>query len=52
MDAAIDEYNIKLIEEPIKGKYDAIILAVAHDVFKNLSSKQINDFWKRKSRNL
>jgi|TARA_X000000950_G_scaffold289535_1_gene415074 UDP-N-acetyl-D-galactosamine dehydrogenase len=43
---AMDEYKIKLIEEPIKGKYDAIILAVAHDVFKNLSSKQIKTFGK------
>ena len=46
MDAAIDENNIKLIEEPTKGKYDAIILAVAHDVFKNLSPEQIKTFGK------
>jgi len=45
-DAAMDEYKIKLIEEPIEGKYDAIILAVAHDVFKNLSSQQIKTFGK------
>ena len=44
--AAMDEYKIKLIEEPMEGKYDAIILAVAHDVFKNLSSKQIKAFGK------
>ena len=44
--AAMDEYKIKLIEEPMEGKYDAIILAVAHDVFKNLSSKQIKTFGK------
>ncbi len=42
----MDEYNIKLIEEPMEGKYDAIILAVAHDVFKNLSSEQIKTFGK------
>jgi UDP-N-acetyl-D-galactosamine dehydrogenase len=42
----MDEYKIKLIEEPMEGKYDAIILAVAHDVFKNLSSKQIKTFGK------
>ena len=46
MDAAVDENNIKLIEEPTKGKYDAIILAVAHDVFKNLSPEQIKTFGK------
>ena len=44
--AAMDEYKIKLIEEPVEGKYDAIILAVAHDVFKNLSSEQIKTFGK------
>jgi len=45
-DAAMGEYKIKLIEEPTEGKYDAIILAVAHDVFKNLSSEQIKTFGK------
>ena len=45
-DAAVGEYKIKLIEEPMEGKYDAIILAVAHDVFKNLSSEQIKTFGK------
>ena len=45
-DAAVGEHKIKLIEEPMEGKYDAIILAVAHDVFKNLSSKQIKSFGK------
>ena len=44
--AAMDEYKIKLIEEPVEGKYDAIILAVAHDIFKNLSSVQIKTFGK------
>jgi len=46
IDAAMDEYKIKLIEKPVEGKYDAIILAVAHDVFKNLSSEQIKTFGK------
>ena len=45
-DIAMDEYKIKLIEEPVEGKYDAIILAVAHDIFKNLSSTQIKTFGK------
>jgi UDP-N-acetyl-D-galactosamine dehydrogenase len=30
----------------MNGKFDAIILAVAHDVFKNLSSEQIKTFGK------
>ena len=42
----MDEYKIKLIEEPMEGKYDAIILAVAHDIFKNLTSDQIKTFGK------
>ena len=42
----MDEYKIKLIEEPMEGKYDAIILAVAHDIFKNLTSEQIKTFGK------
>ena len=35
------EYGIKPISNPINGKYDAIILAVAHDDFKVLGVKQI-----------
>ena len=45
-DVALNEYQIKLIKKPIKGRYDAIVLAVAHDIFKDLSSKQINAFGK------
>ena len=45
-DVALNEYQIKLIKKPIKGRYDAIVLAVAHDTFKDLSSKQINAFGK------
>ena len=35
-----------LIDQPIKGKYDAILLAVAHDEFKSLSLNQIKAFSK------
>jgi UDP-N-acetyl-D-galactosamine dehydrogenase len=41
---ALEEYGIKLISYPIKEKYDAIILAVAHDDFKALSLEQIKVF--------
>ena len=41
-----DEYNISLIDEPIKEKYDAIILAVAHDKFKLLSENLIRSYGK------
>jgi len=43
---AINEYGIKPIDIPIEGKYDAIILAVAHNEFKKLSLKQIKTFGK------
>lgn len=41
---AQEEFNIELLNEPEKGKYDAIILAVAHDEFKKLSSEEIRSY--------
>jgi UDP-N-acetyl-D-glucosamine/UDP-N-acetyl-D-galactosamine dehydrogenase len=40
------EYNIKPIDWPEKGKYDAILLAVAHDDFKKLPLDHIRAFGK------
>ncbi|SMM98259.1 UDP-glucose dehydrogenase [uncultured Candidatus Thioglobus sp.] len=45
-DEAMYEYNIKPIDQPKIGKYDAILLAVAHDEFKALSVEQIRAFGK------
>jgi UDP-N-acetyl-D-galactosamine dehydrogenase len=45
-DEAVYEYNIKPIDQPEAGKYDAILLAVAHDEFKALSVEQIKAFGK------
>jgi len=45
-DEAVHEYGIKPIDQPVKGKYDAILLAVAHDEFKALSLEQIKAFGK------
>ena len=45
-DESVHEYGIKPIDQPIKGKYDAILLAVAHDEFKVLSVEQIKAFGK------
>jgi UDP-N-acetyl-D-glucosamine/UDP-N-acetyl-D-galactosamine dehydrogenase len=42
-----NEHKIDLIKQPIKGKYDAIVLTVAHDDFKKLSTKQIRSFGKK-----
>ena len=44
---AIREYNIRPTDEPEKSKYDAILLAVAHDEFKRLSVEQIKAFGKK-----
>jgi UDP-N-acetyl-D-glucosamine/UDP-N-acetyl-D-galactosamine dehydrogenase len=45
-DEAVHEYDIKPIDQPVEGKYDAILLAVAHDEFKELSLEQIKAFGK------
>ena len=41
-----NEYGIALVNEPTHGKYDAIILAVAHDEFKRMTLGQIKEFGK------
>jgi len=46
---ALREYDIHLTAQPIKGHYDAIILAVAHDQFRNIGSAQIRSFSKSNS---
>ncbi|MDA9106537.1 Vi polysaccharide biosynthesis UDP-N-acetylglucosamine C-6 dehydrogenase TviB [Candidatus Pelagibacter sp.] len=43
---AADEYNIKIIDKPMKDKYDAIIIAINHDEFKALTGDQIRAFGK------
>jgi len=45
-DEAVHEYGVKPIDQPVEGKYDAILLAVAHDEFKALSLEQIKAFGK------
>jgi UDP-N-acetyl-D-galactosamine dehydrogenase len=42
----LESYNLKLIEHPMEGKYDAIIFAVAHDKFKKLQSSKIKKLGK------
>jgi len=43
------EYGIGLISEPELEKYDAIILAVSHDQFKQMSIEQIRQYGKANS---
>jgi len=45
-DEAVHEYGIKPIDQPVEGKYDAIILAVAHNEFKEMSVEQIRAYGK------
>ena len=40
------EYNLKPISQPAAGKYDAVIIAVAHDQFKELGEAGIKAFAK------
>ena len=40
------EYNIEPIDKPIKGKYDAIVIAVAHNEFRLLTLEQIRSYGK------
>jgi UDP-N-acetyl-D-galactosamine dehydrogenase len=42
-----NEYGIDLIDQPIEGKYDAIVLTVAHNDFKKMSVNQIKSFGKK-----
>ena len=44
---AKEELNISTIIEPISGKYDSIILAVAHDIFKDFSIDKIREYGKQ-----
>ena len=44
--AAKKEYDVNPIDAPVSGKYDAIILAVAHNEFKQLSLNEIKAFGK------
>ena len=43
--AAVKEHNITMISKPT-GHYDAILLAVAHDVFKLLGADGVRAFGK------
>ena len=45
-DEAKREYGLSLIEEPKNGNYDAVIIAVAHNQFKELGSGKIRKLGK------
>ena len=43
------EYGIELVNGPEKGAYDVVVVAVAHDQFKELGEQGIRDFGKKTS---
>lgn len=43
---ALDEYGVKIIDEPAAGEYDAIILAVAHEQFVAMGVDKLRAFGK------
>ena len=45
---SVQEFGIIPIIEPIKNKYDAIVIAVAHNDFVSLTAEQRNAFGKDK----
>jgi len=45
----IDKYGFETVIKPFEGKYDAILLAVAHDEFKELTLDNLKIFRKKSS---
>jgi UDP-N-acetyl-D-mannosaminuronate dehydrogenase len=45
-DEALKEYDINPIDNPVENKYDAVVIAVAHDKFQELSFDQIKSYCK------
>jgi len=45
-DQANQQYDLDLIEEPSKKKYDSILLAVKHNEFRKMSLKEIKEYTK------
>lgn len=44
---AAHEYLIDLVQSPVDGAYDAVVLAVAHDEFKALGAEGVRSYGKR-----
>jgi UDP-N-acetyl-D-galactosamine dehydrogenase len=45
-DETMREHSIEVIKKPQNNKYDAIVLTVAHDVFKKMKINKIKEFGK------
>lgn len=46
VDNAREEYNMELVTEPQPGVYDAVIIAVAHDQFRDIGAEKLRAFCK------
>ncbi len=47
--AKTDAGDLSLVDEPAQGAYDAVVVAVAHDIFRALGSERIRAFGKQPS---
>ncbi|MDA7814590.1 nucleotide sugar dehydrogenase [Candidatus Pelagibacter sp.] len=47
--AVSSEFNLRLIDKPLKNKYDGIIIAVAHNQFKSIKFKSLQELCKQRS---
>ncbi|WP_422022663.1 Vi polysaccharide biosynthesis UDP-N-acetylglucosamine C-6 dehydrogenase TviB [Pyruvatibacter mobilis] len=45
-DEARHEYGLEVISEPQQGEYDAVVVAVAHDQFREMGPQRIRDYLK------
>jgi UDP-N-acetyl-D-galactosamine dehydrogenase len=43
---ALHEYGVTPVNQPVPGKYDAIILAVAHDEFRTIGAEKLRSYGK------
>lgn len=45
-DQAKEEYDIEIVSKPKRGRYDAIVMAVAHTQFKEMGAERIREYAK------
>jgi len=43
---AIQEYQIELVSQPVTGAYDGVVIAVAHDQFKEIGAEGVSNYSK------
>jgi UDP-N-acetyl-D-galactosamine dehydrogenase len=45
---ALEEYGIRLVRKPARGRYDAVVLAVGHREFASMKPADVRRFAKRR----